>query len=135
MTTLQTIRERCEKVPRINLTDYPADDSMAQVYNLTTGGTTLFHEALLDGPANYKIINTLNFLLHARTDMPLLLDVIEVLMKACEYTQRTDVVIGHETTSNPDDDGLLRGMPDKIMMRNRCQKALAQVDAMLKGER
>lgn len=47
---------------------------------------------------------------------------VKALVEALEYTQRTDVIIGHDESS---DDGKLRGMPDKIMMRNICAKALA----------
>jgi hypothetical protein len=49
---------------------------------------------------------------------------LSVAIKVLSYTQRTDVVIGHEDNG---DDNLLKGMPDQIMMRNRCKIALDKI--------
>jgi hypothetical protein len=49
---------------------------------------------------------------------------LSIAIKALRYTQRADVVIGHEDNG---DDNLLRGMPDQIMMRNRCKIALDKI--------
>lgn len=49
---------------------------------------------------------------------------LEIAVEALKYTQRTDVRIGH---SDETEDNVLRGMPDKIMMRNRCRDALEKL--------
>ena len=49
---------------------------------------------------------------------------LEIAVEALEYTQRTDARIGH---TDETEDGVLRGMPDKIMMRNRCKTALEKI--------
>lgn len=51
---------------------------------------------------------------------------LQVAVEALEYTQRTDARIGH---TDETEDGVLRGMPDKIMMRNRCKTALEKIRA------
>lgn len=46
------------------------------------------------------------------------------MREVLEFTQRVDVVIGHTSDT---EDNVLRGMPDKIMMRNRARECLAKI--------
>ena len=54
-----------------------------------------------------------------------LMEAVELL----EFTQRTDINIGN------DENGNMKGMPDKIMMRNRSKEALSKIEKILKGEK
>lgn len=62
------------------------------------------------------------------------LEVLVEAIGALEYTQRTDVNIGVSEGARDKDgdvDNIMRGMPDKIMMRNRCREALSKLQTLL----
>ncbi len=47
-----------------------------------------------------------------------------IALEALEYTQKTSVIIGHDENG---ENGQMKGVPDRIMMRNKCREALEKI--------
>lgn len=76
-----------------------------------------------------KVGHDMELISFTRNASPIHRAVIEKCVEALAYITSANVPIGN------DENGILMGLPDKVMCRNKANKALAEIAAMLEGDK